>query len=128
MASQRDLAMDDLRDADVLEAYAQGRLAFRPGLGPIHCPHCTRSVGLLLPGNALGRTATARTLLVICSGESDRAAIESGDVVVVVPKIRKVSSDDRKRAKRLKVKVYDDCVEEARAMLDGQKRSKQKSR
>jgi len=87
MAFKRDLAVDDLRDPDVRAAYAEGRLAFRPGLGPLHCPHCHRGMGLLLPGNALGRTASARTLLVVCTSESDRAAIESGDVVVVVPKI-----------------------------------------
>ena len=124
MAFERDLEMDDLRDADILRAYADGRLAFRPGLGPIHCPHCAKSVGLLLPGNALGRTAAARTLLVICSGESDQRAIESGDVVVVVPKIRKVSDSDRKRAKAAGKVAYQSVIEHAQAVFGDQKPQK----
>ena len=101
MAFKRDLGMDDLRDPDILTAYEKGRLAFRPGLGPIHCPHCDKGVGLLLPGNALGRTATARTLLVICDSEFDRTAIESGDVVVVVPKIwPRPSSDGTEKSRK----------------------------
>jgi len=92
MAFQIDLALDNLGNADVREAYEEGRLAFRPGLGAVHCPHCDRGVGLLLPGNALGRTASARTLLVVCTSESDRAAVKSGDVVLVVPKVWKVPS------------------------------------
>ena len=89
MAFKRDLALDNVRDPDILKAYEEGCLAFRPGLGPVHCPHCNRSVGLLLPGNALGRTAASRTLLVICTPESDRAAYERGDVVLVVGKVWK---------------------------------------
>ena len=88
MAFQRDLALDNIRDPDILQAHEEGRLAFRPGLGPVYCPHCERAVGVLLPGNALGRTATARTLLVVCTPEFARAAEQSGDVVLVVPKIR----------------------------------------
>jgi len=118
MAFERDLEMDNLRDADILAAYAEGRLAFRPGLGTIHCPHCKRGVGLLLPGNALGRTAAARTLLTVGTGKSFEAAIKSGDVVVVVPKIRQVSDSDRARATAAGKVAYDSCIEEYRAWSD----------
>ncbi len=124
MAFERDLEMDDLRDADILAAYADGRLAFRPGLGPVHCPHCSKSVGLLLPGDALGRTAAARTLLIICSGESDQRAIKSGDVVVVVPKVRKVSDRDRKRAEAAKTVAYASVIEHAQAVFAAEKSQK----
>jgi len=124
MAFERDLEMDDLRDPDIRAAYEDGRLAFRPGLGPVHCPHCSKSVGLLLPGNALGRTASARTLVVICSGESDRRAVESGDVVLVVPKIRKVSDSDRERAKAAGKVAYASIIEHAQAVLGPRKSQK----
>jgi len=124
MAFQRDLEMDDLRDVDVLAAYEKGLLAFRPGLGPVYCPHCSKSVGLLLPGNALGRTAAARTLLIIGSEKLDRGAIESGHVVVVVPKVRKVSDSDRERAKAAGKVAYKSVIEHAQALFGDRKPQK----
>jgi len=123
MAFQRDLEVDDLRDAHILKAYAEGRLAFRPGLGPVHCPHCSKSVGILLPGDALGRTATARTLLVIGAGKPFKSAVESGDVVVVVPKVRKVSDSDNRRASSKGKVAYPSVIEHAQAVFDAERKA-----
>lgn len=86
MALRRDLAVDELRDPDIRAAYEEGRLAYVQGMGTLHCPHCSKGVGVLLPGNALGRTAASRTLFSVVPAKSIDAAKRDGSVVVVVPK------------------------------------------
>jgi len=56
------------------------------------------------------------TLLVICEEKFAREAERSGDVVVVVPKVRKVSSRDRAKAEHANTTLYKTCVHEARAL------------
>jgi len=96
MAFKRDLDVDELRDPDVRKAYEEGRLAFLSGMGTLHCPHCSKGMGVLLPGNALGRTASARSLLTIVPAQFIESAVRDGLVVVVEPKTRTVPSrEDR---------------------------------
>ncbi len=87
MAFRRTLELDDVCNADILKAHEEGRLALRPGMGTFHCPDCGGTVGVCLPGNAFGRSTTSSPCLIFGTAESARAAHESGDVVLVVPKI-----------------------------------------
>ncbi len=82
------LAVDDLRDSHIFQAYEARRLELRQDVGRVCCPHCGETVGLLVRGSPFRRRSFARTLLVAHNEGPDEQPNEQAPVAVVVQEIR----------------------------------------